>query len=117
MNVSEILEKKFGVLSGAKENPIVDEVTTTVVMVLGNNPNRLAYTIVNLSDTDCFMAFDTNVSSTHGILLTANGGSMSLRIEEDFELTCWAVYGISTAANKDIYVIETEIVGPLPERG
>lgn len=117
MNVAEILEKKYGVLTDAKYNPLVDELTTTQVVVLGNNPNRLAWSIVNLSDTDCYIAWDTNVGTDHGVLLTANGGSASMRMDEDFEATCWAVHGISTAVNKDIFVLEIEIVGPLPERG
>jgi len=99
MNVAELIEKRFGMVTRANANPLVDEVNIAITRVLPNNPNRLAWIILNLSANNVFIALDNDCSPAHGILLTPNGGSATMIYEEDFEATCWEVYGVATANN------------------
>jgi len=109
MNVSELIENRFGILTRANPNPLVDEVMIARTQILSNNPNRLGWIAVNLSPQNIWLAMDMNVSAAHGILLTANGGSVSLIYEEDFEATCWEVFAVAAADNSDIFVLEVVI--------
>jgi len=109
MNVAELIEKRFGMVTRATRNPLVDEMMTATLRLLPNNPNRLGWMAVNLSANNIFLALDPEVSAAHGVLLTPNGGALSMIYEEDFEATCWAVYGMAAANNSDIFVIEVLI--------
>ena len=114
MNVSDLIQGKYGVLTRARTNPLIEELTTAVRMILPNNPNRLSWVICNLSVTNCFIAWDRGVGADHGIILAANGGTATMCMEEDFEATCWEVFGISLGVNQDLFTLSVEIAGPLP---
>lgn len=109
MNVAELIQKRFGMVTRAQVNPLVEEVDIAVTKILPNNPNRLAWIILNLSGNNIFIAPDLKVGSDHGILLTPNGGSATMIYEEDFEATCWEMFGVAAADNSDIFVLETVI--------
>lgn len=109
MNVAELIEKRFGMVTRAQANPLVDECMIARTRVLPNNPNRLAWIILNLSGNNVFIALDIDVADTHGILLTPNGGSATMIYEEDFEATCWEVFGVAAGDNSDIFVLEVVI--------
>ena len=115
MNVAELIQKKYGILTRANQNPLRTTLTDSVEMLLPNNPNRLAWSVCNLSDTNCYIAWDRAISTEHGILLTANGGVATMTVEEDFEATTWEVFGLSDGVDKDIFSLSIEIVGPLGE--
>lgn len=117
MNVAELIEKRFGMVTRAQSNVLVNEVDIAVTRILPNNPNRLAWIIINLSGNNVFIALDMGVSAAHGILLTANGGGASMIYEEDFEATCWEVWGMSTANNQDIHALEVLIDRSTEEGG
>lgn len=109
MNVAELIAKRFGIQTIATRNPLVEELNEATLQLLPNNPNRLGWMAVNLSANNIFLALDISVSAAHGILLTPNGGSLTMIYEEDFEATCWAVYGMAAADASDIFVIEVLI--------
>lgn len=113
MNTADLIMKRFGVFTRARQNPLITELTDSVRTILANNPNRVAWTICNLSDTRCFIALDRNISDEHGILLSPNGGVATMTMDEDFEAVTWEVFGISDLADKDLYTLSVEIVGPL----
>ena len=115
MNTAELIKKRYGVLTRPHQNPRLTKLTDKVDMIFPNNPNRVAWTICNLSDVRCFIALDRNISEEHGILLTANGGVMTMTMDEDFEAVCWEVFGISDGVDKDLYSLSVEIVGPIGE--
>jgi len=109
MNVAELIEKRFGMVTRAQRNPLVNEVDIARTRILPNNPNRLAWTIQNLSGNNVFIALDLDVADTHGILLSPNGGSATMIYEEDFEATCWEVFGVAAANNSDVFALEVVI--------
>ena len=111
MSLSTLIEREFGVKTGSRENPITDSVGVSAARVLPNNPNRLSWVIVNLSANIVYLAFSPDVSSSKGILLSANGGIGSMIYKEDFELVAREVYAVASAAASAIYVVETIIEG------
>lgn len=108
MSLSRYIEAKLGFKTRSVQNPVVTAVPTTVTMILKNNPDRVGYTIVNLGAKDLHVAFDNEVSTSRGILISAAGGSLTLSADEDGEICGYALYGISTDAQNNIYSIETE---------
>jgi len=108
--LAEWIEKQYGVRTRLVENPLVTSVGTSAVQIARNNPDRFAIIIVNLSTNIIYVAFDSEVSSTKGIRLGANGGSYTLLAEEDLELTAHEIWAIATAADSAIYVAEVVVV-------
>lgn len=106
MNVAELIEKRYGIKTRTAANPLVAVVQTARTKILPNNPNRLGWMAVNLSGESLFLAFDIDVTTTRGILLTPNGGSVGLIYEEDFEATCWEVFAVSAAGPSEIFIVE-----------
>lgn len=105
MTLGELLDKQFGVKTRTIINPLVTTLTGGVDRVLANNPNRLAWLIVNLGANSAYGSWLRDPSSTKGFVLSALGGSASLMWNEDFELTGQEVWVTGTAADT-IYVVE-----------
>lgn len=111
MPLSSLIEREFGIKTGSRENPLVNEVGITAIRVLPNNPNRLAWIFINLSANLIYLGFSPDTSTSKGILIGANGGTASMFYKEDFELVAQEVYAIAAGAASDIYVVETVIEG------
>lgn len=110
MTLRDLLSQQFKVRTRSVENPETDTVGATATKVLGNNPNRVGWTLCNLSGNYVYISFDRDVTMNKGIKLTPNGGTASWLWNEGFESCGWPVYASSTAASK-IYIITQEIVG------
>ena len=106
MNVAELIEKRFGIRTRTEPHSFTDLDTAVHTKILPNNPNRLGWMAVNLGAVNIFLAFDVAVSLTRGILLTPNGGNMTSIYEEDFEATCWNVYGMAEGDDGNLFVVE-----------
>lgn len=85
-----------------KDNPLVSTVGTTAVRVLTQNPNRVSIKMVNPSSNTIYVWTTADVSSTKGIVLTGNGGSLVLSVRSDDSLDLinewWAVASGSSSA-------------------
>ena len=106
MPLVELLEERFRRRIRAVENPVLTSIGTTALQVLSNNPNRLGWTIVNLSTNVIYLSFANDVASTKGIRLDASGASASAVWDEDFILCAWAVWGVASGAASAIYAVE-----------
>lgn len=107
MTLSELLDKQFTVLTRTLVNERGQtNIGTTVVKILDNNPNRLAWIIINLSANYLYIALTNDPSSTKGILVGANGGTASMLWNEDFEATGWEIFGVGSSTNTYVYCIE-----------
>lgn len=107
LNLSDMIDALFGVKTFYRINPVIDEVDATVTQILAGDPRRLFLLIMNLSGNAIYIAPDNQVATTRGIYLAPTGGSISLIWDRDMELVSQPWFGISTAANQDIFVIET----------
>lgn len=109
MDLHKLLLQEFGVETSSNFNPIA-QVSTSIIQILENNPNRVAWTIMNISPNGIWVAFDEQVSITHGFYLSALGGGMLLNWRNDMELPGYAVWGISNGLDSDVYIVETVIM-------
>ncbi len=108
MSLNRYIAKKFGTKTKSRQNPLTPTVATTVTQILRNNPDRLSYTIVNLTAFNLYCGFDREVSSTRGIFIPPSGGSLTLTAEEDGELVGYELFAISAGSPSTIFTISTE---------
>lgn len=108
MSLSKFIEEKFGQKTRSYQNPEITEVETTVTRVLKNNPDRLAYTFINLGANSVYLAWDRQVADDRGILIASGGGSITLSADEDGELVGYELFGIADTANAACFVVVTE---------
>jgi hypothetical protein len=106
---AEYVQRKFGVRTRAVTNPLGDlDIGSSYSQVLLANPDRLASLVMNLGAYNVYVGFDRDVSSTKGILLVANGGLLSLVVDDDLELVTYPVYAVCPGGTSRVYVVETE---------
>jgi hypothetical protein len=108
-SLADLIERQFSIRTTSRINPVADEVDIAVTQVLASNPKRVGLLILNLSANTIYIAPDENVSAARGILLAANGGSVSMKWDHDFEVVSLPWYGSATANNSDVFVLEEVI--------
>lgn len=106
MTLQELLEKQWGVKTDMRVNPIVAQVETTKTQLLKPNPNRLAWTLINLGDNQLHASFEPDVSNEKGVYVSATGGVFGLLWSEDFILVTYPVWAIATTAAAKVYLVE-----------
>lgn len=87
-------------------NPVTATVATSATRVFRNNPERVLALMVNQGNVDGYVGFDTEVSATKGILISANGGYLILSADEDGELVAQEIYAISPGGAATWYFVE-----------
>lgn len=108
--------QRTGIFSGQTETILnVVSVGTTAITVCSGNPNRLGLIMVNLSANSIYFSPIGIASSSNGILLSANGGSASLKRRDDFDLTGYSLSGLATGASSNLLVIEVNARVPIKE--
>lgn len=109
MTLRDLLTKQFGVETRSIENPETSTVGTAATKILGNDPNRVGWTLCNLSDNYVWISFANDVSMRKGIALVPNVGTAIQVWNEDFSRCGWELWASSTAAST-IYIVTQEIV-------
>lgn len=101
--VAEYLARLFG---GDIESPDATvSVGTSAVEVAGGDGERVQLTFVNLSANNIYIAPTPSVSSSRGILVGPNGGSVTMSVVEDGILPSLQWYALASAAASSLYVI------------
>jgi len=106
MPLKDVINDKFGLNTRSITNRLLNTIGVTVAQVLPHDPNRLSWTVINLGANNVYIHSTRDVSATQGILLTPNGGSVTMTWEYDFDLVGYEVWGISAGAGNAIYTIE-----------
>jgi hypothetical protein len=88
------------------ENELNVTVGTTQTSLANQNPDRVGLVLVNNGAADVLIGLTSAISSTIGIRLTANGGSATLTIRDDFTLCARQWFGISGSPGNSVYVLE-----------
>ncbi len=81
-------------------------VGTNRVTVLENNPNRLAWEMINNSLVDVRIATTPTVTATNGWLVAQAGGVISMSWYEDGESVGYEIYAIAPAAGGILWIRE-----------
>jgi hypothetical protein len=105
--LSEVSYKLFGKVSRVKSTQVTCNIKTGVLVP--HNPNRISMILSNNSDTDIRIGFNSDVSSTNGLLLAANGGTFKMKVRDDGEMVIHELYAKCGADGKICTLIESEL--------
>ncbi len=111
MTINDIISKNYGVNVTTNVNPITDLVQTTSTKLLLNNPNRLTWYLINLSTSQIYLNFGTDVSMSKGFMVDSSGGIISFTALNDLVLPSYELFGISDVADRPIYLLEVITIG------
>lgn len=103
--LSDLIAKEVGHPTVPVFDPDTGTVGTSAVRVLPNDPDRVGFLIVNLSAAAVYVKPRLDVSSSSGIRLAPNGGTISISWRDDFHLAGWDWYAIADAAGSSILVL------------
>lgn len=111
MILKDVIERLYGVKTDMRVNPVASQIGATATQLLKNNPDRLAWTLINLGTEAVYLAFTPDVAATKGIYVAAGGGTMGLLFSEDFELVTYPIWGIGAVGSDNIYLVEVNGLG------
>lgn len=106
IQLSDLLQNLYGVKTFPQVNKTTSAVGTSVTRILSSNPNRVSFLVVNLSANQMFISPEPDVSSSKGIYIAPNGGSINVQWDRDFELVSQPFFAIAGAAASEVYIIE-----------
>lgn len=109
-SLADLLEQEFGVRTTHRLNP-TNQTAPLIAMqqVLGANPKRLGFVIVNMGAVIAYIAPRDTVADDFGITLVPNGGTVNMIWNQDFELVALPWYCISEGAGTEIFVVEVQV--------
>lgn len=102
MTLQDVLEKDLGVKTRGDEIATNTTLQTTATQVCPNDPSRLALTIINTGSNNAFIYVDNSVSTTKGIFIAANGGTLSLNFRDDLGLCALSFFGVGSGGTTTI---------------
>ena len=104
--LSDYIEQRLGTRTKSFENRLVSSIGTTAARVFPGDPDRLAWIFVNLSANAIYLVPGNDPSSTKGIYVAPNGGSVAMSADEDYELVGREFYGVAAGAGSNVYTLE-----------
>lgn len=104
--LADLVRGKLGAPTFTRENPEVTSVGVTPVTILRQNPNRIAWTFINLSTVDIWLRPLRDPTSSAGIRVGPSGGTAISLWEEDLDLVGLEWRAIADAAASAIFMIE-----------
>mgnify|MGYP003135588750 CR=1 FL=1 len=107
----DFLRQIYGLSTTSFQNPEISEVGTSVLQLLRRGPNRLSWTLINLSANTMYVAWSPDPSSSKGIVVSATGGALTLNIRDDYSLVMSPVWIVSSSSSSALFVIETRTYG------
>lgn len=79
---------------------------TSATVLIDGSGDRVGLVIVNLGANNVYISTDSNVSTTNGILLSANGGNISMDVVRDFTFPSRRWWGIASGGTSACFVLE-----------
>lgn len=100
------IEKWFG--TPVRVKPTATTATTSDASLVGNDPDRVGLTIINLGVSTIYVVPDSDApaSSTNGIVLSPQGGTMNLDVMEDGPLPSYGWHAIAASGTPNLLVLE-----------
>jgi len=101
---SEIAYGRYGSNTFVKQTAIVCNIITSIIVPA--NPNRVSLILLNNSPSAVYVGFTPDVTTQFGLLLTANGGLLSLNINDEGEAVSTEIYGTTSLDGRNLTLIE-----------
>lgn len=108
-SVYELVAREFGVEVDVVDSRDATSVGTTDVIVARNDPRRVGLIVVNLSANVVYLRPLQPASTTTGIRLTSNGGTVLMNWRADMVMPALEWHGIADGAGSAIFVLEVLI--------
>ena len=105
-SAEELVQERLGTKTRTNDVPVTTSVGTASVVVLRQDPTRLAAVFVNLSANNIFIKPGGAAATSSGIRLNSNGGSAIFVVEDTFTLAGSEWNAIASGASSDIYILE-----------
>jgi hypothetical protein len=80
---------------------------TVVTILVPAQPNRVTMLLINNSQSDVYVNFTPDVNSEYAMPLTANGGQLSMTIEDEGEGVSTELFGVASVDNLKLTLVET----------
>ena len=105
-----LLEQEYNVSTHPGNQSGVKVVGTSVSQLVSANPNRVSLTVMNIGSVSVWLDIENTVSSTTGLLLSPNGGVMSLNWRDDMSMIPreWFVIAAGIGTNVKVFEVVTE---------
>lgn len=111
---SDFVENKWKAKVDSRNDPEIDQANLADAIVLRNNPNRLSMFIQNLSALAIFLRQGgLPATSTTGIRLVPNGGSISYNVDDDGLIPTEEWHVVGAADTLDIFTQEVFGIAPI----
>ncbi len=104
--LGDLVQDFLGVKTFHRDNPVTATVGLASQTLLRQNPNRVAFLVVNLSPNNVHIGPFGDVSSSKGILASPSGGNIVAHYREDFDIVGLEWFGIANVAGSAVLVIE-----------
>lgn len=104
--LDDLIKARFGTNTRPRDNPENASIGVTPLLILRQNPDRLAFSVVNLSTNAVFIGPFQDVSSTKGYRLVISGGSISFLGDEDFHVVGYDWFAVAAGAASQIFIQE-----------
>ena len=108
MSAWKYIAKRYGMRIKAEFSPKTISVGTTAKKILDVNADRLFFIIVNNGSYAVFVGPHADVSTTKGLKIAPNGGTMISDIDNDGDLTLQEWWAISESGTNTLYVMAVE---------
>lgn len=106
--VEEIIARRFGGRCAVESETVT--VGASVGVVLKNDPERVAWLLVNTGSEDAHVAWQRPAASPDAVPVVANGGSLAVNVEDDFILPTWELVGRAAVVSTTLHVISVRRV-------
>lgn len=103
--LAEVIEAKFGFHIRAEFPPKPFTLSTTPEQILKANPDRIAWTLVNLGGVVVYVGHEEAVSSLNGYYMAANGGVLAMKWDEDGELVGFPLWVVASSVTPTIFAM------------
>jgi hypothetical protein len=100
----QYLAEKFGGLLTEHESHVAS--TGNDFELVQNNPDRLGLFVMNTGAFPVYLSTVPGVTIPNGVVLTANGGAVSMDVSEDFTLPSRSWHASSVGQSTTLFVLE-----------
>lgn len=101
----DLIAQEVGARARAEEDALTTTVTTAGVQVLRDNPLRLGFVVINLGSYAVYLRPRRPATTSAGIRLVSNGGSLSVLWRDDLVLPGLDWWAISESGDSTIYLV------------
>ena len=107
--LQRLIDREIGVVTDPVTNPLVTVIGTSSTQFLRNDQNRVAFLYVNLGANAVYIYNAASVSSSLGIRIPPNGGSIFMWWREDLHLVGMDWHGLAETSTSACLVIAMNV--------